>query len=567
MPSYIPGVLSPSTFGFYNDVPSATPVCVTPNLSPRYEDALPHGSFNPNTMFYSPTGPLEFDGASVEEEEEVEEEEGDGVEEGVEDDEDEEGGDEEDDEGAGEDADDLVEVDADGVKKKKKVSGTRGPKWKVLEDQCLCESWATVSHDSIIGANQKYGKYWTRIKAEFDERKLIKSEYNKFNKAMDLYRRNSDGHKSFALMHCYTKLKKNHKWRLTRVSLSKGKDAIDLDAPLATSAGRPIGNKAAKAALADAADKDHPKDAEFLNVPIANYNEMHTIFSVGLATGKYAMGSSEPLGSAAPSPAPEDADTQESDTVNLDADKPDDAPEKPTAGKRKRGAFADDELVAFTNMTVAVKEVAQAISANKPTDMHPDLYNAVMYMFGFTEDDVMVADTSPTFHVGAESLVLRRITFRHHQPSTCFLVPPVALSHLVDHKAQGSSFVGMIEPHRILWLRNYLGKYHGKWYVVFRGRVRGIYSSWRVGQDQVNGYSNNSYRGYATLEEAHQEYLSFLEEELQEDHAIDKEVPLAQLPPEEVHALQAAPPEVRPSRVKDYIIAFLIVVIVRILFF
>jgi hypothetical protein len=114
--------------------------------------------------------------------------------------------------------------------------------------------------------------------------------------------------------------------------------------------------------------------------------------------------------------------------------------------------------------------------------------------------------------------------------------------------------------------------------VLFRGRVRGIYSSLRVCQDQVNGYSNNSYRGYATLEEAQQEYLSFLEEELQEDHAIDEAVPLAQLPPEEVHALQrappeevhalqGAPPEVRPTRVKDYFITFLIVVIVRILFF
>ncbi|XP_071676391.1 uncharacterized protein [Lolium perenne] len=54
-------------------------------------------------------------------------------------------------------------------------------------------------------------------------------------------------------MHCYTKLKGNEKWRLTRLSLSKGKDTIDLDAPSATSAGRPTGNKAAKAALADAA--------------------------------------------------------------------------------------------------------------------------------------------------------------------------------------------------------------------------------------------------------------------------------------------------------------------------
>jgi hypothetical protein len=160
-------------------------------------------------------------------------------------------------------------------------------------------------------------------------------------------------------------------------------------------------------------------------VPIANYDEMHTIFSFGLATDKYAMRSIEPLGSA--TPAPEDADTQESDTVNLEADKPADAPEKPTNGKRKRGAFADEELVAFTNMTVAVKEVAQAIRANKPTDMHPDLYNAVMDMIGFAEDDLMAA-----------------------------------LGHLVDHKAQGSSFVGMIQPHRILWLRNYLGKYHDK---------------------------------------------------------------------------------------------------------
>ncbi|KAK1603280.1 hypothetical protein QYE76_018323 [Lolium multiflorum] len=172
---------------------------------------------------------------------------------------------------------------------------------------------------------------------------------------------------------------------------------------------------------------DHPKDAEFLNVPIANYDEMHTIFFFGLATCKYAMGSSEPLGSAAANPAPEDAETQEFDTVNLDAEKVADAPKKASVGKRKRGAFADDELVAFTNMTVAVKDVSQAIMDNKPMDMHPDLYNAVMDMLGFAEDHLMAA-----------------------------------LSHLVDHKAQGSSFVGMIEPHRVLWLRSYLGKYHDK---------------------------------------------------------------------------------------------------------
>jgi hypothetical protein len=146
---YILGVLSPLTSGFYNDNPSATLRCVTPNLSPRYEDTLPHGGFNPNDVFYSPAyeqasqrepgpgaddapftgrrGLLEFasaGGEEVDEEEEVEEEEEEEGEEGVdeEDDNDEE---DDDDAGATEDADDLVEVDAIGVRKKKrKASGT-----------------------------------------------------------------------------------------------------------------------------------------------------------------------------------------------------------------------------------------------------------------------------------------------------------------------------------------------------------------------------------------------------------------------------------------------------------
>jgi hypothetical protein len=34
---------------------------------------------------------------------------------------------------------------------------------------------------------------------------------------------------------------------------------------------------------------------EFLNRPIENYKEMEVIFGNGLATGKFAMGSNEPL--------------------------------------------------------------------------------------------------------------------------------------------------------------------------------------------------------------------------------------------------------------------------------
>jgi hypothetical protein len=53
-------------------------------------------------------------------------------------------------------------------------------------------------------------------------------------------------------------------------------------------------------------------------MPIANYDEMHAIFSFGLATDKYAMRSSEPLVTATATPSPEDAETHDSDTVILD---------------------------------------------------------------------------------------------------------------------------------------------------------------------------------------------------------------------------------------------------------
>jgi viroplasmin and RNaseH domain-containing protein len=56
---------------------------------------------------------------------------------------------------------------------------------------------------------------------------------------------------------------------------------------------------------------------------------------------------------------------------------------------------------------------------------------------------------------------------------------------------------------------------------VFRARVPGIYSPWKICQDQVSGYANNNYRGYETLEEAQQEYQSFLDDEVMKIEAID----------------------------------------------
>jgi hypothetical protein len=140
---------------------------------------------------------------------------------------------------------------------------------------------------------------------------------------------------------------------------------------------------------------------------------MHTIFVGGIATGRFAMGSNEPLGTA--SPAGEyGTDSQDSDTTIIDGpDKPFLAP--PAGGKRKRGALAEDELMAFTSMTEAIKDIAQAIRENKPTDVHSELYKVVMDVLEYSPDALMAA-----------------------------------LNHLVDHKAQGITFVAMADSHRSL---------------------------------------------------------------------------------------------------------------------
>jgi hypothetical protein len=70
-------------------------------------------------------------------------------------------------------------------------------------------------------------------------------------------------------------------------------------------------------------------------------------------------------------------------------------------------------------MTEAVKDIAQAIMENKPTDVHLDLYKTVMDVLEYSPDALMAA-----------------------------------LIHLVDHKAEGITFVTMEDSHRSLWLRN-----------------------------------------------------------------------------------------------------------------
>ncbi|XBI32226.1 hypothetical protein VPH35_055701 [Triticum aestivum] len=151
---------------------------------------------------------------------------------------------------------------------------------------------------------------------------------------------------------------------------------------------------------------------------------MHHIFSFGLATGKHAMGSGEPLGSPMPD-FPGTLDVEVLDGPNKPAAKPFDKPFDPNHDrKRKRGGLMEEEINVFCSMTETVKEVATAIRECRPLDVHPDLYGAVMTQDGFSDEALMAA-----------------------------------LSYLLDNKAQGVGFVAMADAHRVMWLRSWLGKH------------------------------------------------------------------------------------------------------------
>ena len=162
---------------------------------------------------------------------------------------------------------------------------------------------------------------------------------------------------------------------------------------------------------------------------------MQTIFAYGLATGRFAMGSSEPLGAF----NPDYVQTQESETLVLDEEGENEAaagsapppPPCPRASasafdpakKRKRSLLGEEDVVAITCMTDAVKAVVAAITSASPPGVNPSLYDTVMSAAGFTPEALMVA-----------------------------------LSHLFDNRAQGNGFVQMGEEHMALWLRTFLAK-------------------------------------------------------------------------------------------------------------
>ena len=49
-----------------------------------------------------------------------------------------------------------------------------------------------------------------------------------------------------------------------------------------------------------------------------------------------------------------------------------------------------------------------------------------------------------------------------------------------------------------------------KWYVVYEGRVPGVYDQWEDCLKQVNKFKGNSYKGYKSKEEAEARYMNHL---------------------------------------------------------
>lgn len=98
------------------------------------------------------------------------------------------------------------------------------------------------------------------------------------------------------------------------------------------------------------------------------------------------------------------------------------------------------------------------------------------------------------------------------------------------------------------------------WYVVYRGRSPGVYNSWRSCQEQVAGFSNNSYQGFETLQEAQANYMNYLNTIPLGDQDLIEHQVIAQ-------AIPNVDNQVVGSRMKDFIIIVLVVVIVKLLLF
>ncbi|XBH91415.1 hypothetical protein VPH35_082819 [Triticum aestivum] len=168
--------------------------------------------------------------------------------------------------------------------------------------------------------------------------------------------------------------------------------------------------------------QDHPTDAELLNSPLENYNYMENCFANKQATGNYAMATGVPLGTPIVVEDKDKPDVMEgqgttdevlqhlpgSNSVLPTASASQDL--SPTSNKKRKRAsgLTEEDSIQCSNMTDAMHEIASAIKNTCHAETHPDLYNAVMDLLVFEQDEHLAV-----------------------------------LDYLTEHKAKGINFVKM----------------------------------------------------------------------------------------------------------------------------
>jgi hypothetical protein len=148
---------------------------------------------------------------------------------------------------------------------------------------------------------------------------------------------------------------------------------------------------------------------------------MESIFGSTLTTGRFALGSSAPLGVNNADSVAVKLEEQDFSCPAFEA--------KPTfdLGEGSKAtppvSTSEEEILMMTNMTNAMNNVANAMLKTSVAHVDPDIYLAVMEMPEFSTEALIVAYT-----------------------------------HLLENKAVATGFVNMSTPHRAIWLRTYLSK-------------------------------------------------------------------------------------------------------------
>ena len=154
---------------------------------------------------------------------------------------------------------------------------------------------------------------------------------------------------------------------------------------------------------------------------------MLAIFASGVATGRFAMGSNEPLGA----PTPADAIDLEADATpavthegqNTATDRRSKAEGGQSLGKRKRG-LSEEEGAYMIGLTKAVWGFVEAVKETTHSEGAPGIVKAVMSCNNFSKGQLM-------FY----------------------------LDHLMEHKRTALGFLDMDADEKDMWLVSHLTKH------------------------------------------------------------------------------------------------------------